>query len=138
VQPHQAYPTKAELIKNTAFGKPHPCHSYTVTPAVEHRLLILLKSDILQDPEAKTFSHSMKNGHIIYQKHRQHKQTNFRALQYYQFGWETQTNVNEKRNHELREACLFYYDFDVAAVQRYAILAINDVALNALQSSKTY
>jgi hypothetical protein len=31
VQPHQVYPTKAELIKNTAFGKPHPCHSYTVT-----------------------------------------------------------------------------------------------------------
>jgi hypothetical protein len=59
-----------------------------------------------------------KNGHIIYQKHGQHEHINFCALRYYQFGWETQTNVNEKRN-ELREACLFYYDFDVAAVQRY-------------------
>jgi hypothetical protein len=98
VQPHQVYPTKAELIKNTAFGKPHPYHLYTVTPAVEHILLILLKSDMLQDPEAKTFSHSMKNGHIIYQKHCQHEQIDFRALRYYQFGWETQTNVNEKRN----------------------------------------
>jgi hypothetical protein len=84
VQPHQIYPTKAELIKNAAFGKPHPCHSYTVTPAVEHILLILLKSDLLQDPEAKTFSHSMKNGHVIYQKYRQYQQIDFVALLYYQ------------------------------------------------------
>jgi hypothetical protein len=63
--PHQVYPSKTELIQDTAFGKPHPCHSYTVTPAIQHLLIILLKFNLLEEQDAKNFSLTMKNGDII-------------------------------------------------------------------------
>jgi hypothetical protein len=114
----EVYPSKAELIREKAFGKPNVCHSYTVTPAFPQVVLPLFKSGFLGQIDTFRVCKAVKGALTVLNKWRRYHRMDFRPLQLMPFEWEAQAMVNEQKQI-LREACLFYYDFDVAAVQRY-------------------
>jgi hypothetical protein len=117
--PSSVHPSKADLTAKKAFGKPHICHSYTVTPGFPQIVLLLFKSKFLEPRSQASFFAALPRSLLIFKKWQTYRDIDFRAIRYYNFDWENSSTLNTDRQF-LREACLFHYDLCLATLQRYS------------------
>jgi hypothetical protein len=117
INPSNVYPTKSQLINETAFGKPNILKSYTVIPAMQSILCPLFKSGYVDTASIIFICHAIPNAKFLLKKIQEYAQWDFRCLRHPNFDWESKSVNNEREKH--REACLIYYDCSIEAVQRY-------------------
>ena len=73
----EVYPSKAELIREKAFGKPNVCHSYTVSPEFSQVVLPLFKSEFLNQIETFRVCKATKGALNVLNKWRRYQRMDF-------------------------------------------------------------
>ena len=112
------YPTKAQLIKNTRFGKPDGNHSYTTEKVFDHTLLHVLKSGFLEDADTKALKNVRVDFEVLVDMLEWSKDVNFETLKLGSDRYRTQEEITSTRK-QLLAACLLHYDLHIPSVIRY-------------------
>jgi hypothetical protein len=118
IDPSTLYPTKAQLINSTKFGKSHKHKMYKTQITAPHILLPLLKSGFLSEPTIQTIRQADLRTKNLVDGWREFRDIDFRRIRVPTFDWENEDGVNRDKMR-MRTAALFHYDLDLAAVQRY-------------------
>ena len=124
VKPEETYPSRAKLIRCRAFGKPCISKSYSVEKSFRQCCVILWK--MMDDQSCNNLAEALgEEGIAMLKKSRQHRRTDFSALQLLPFDWDIEDDdpAIEKKimkyKRDLNDACLIHYDMDTEAVQRF-------------------
>jgi hypothetical protein len=118
IDPCTLYPTKAQLIHSTKFGKSHKQKMYKTQTTAPHILLPLLKSGFLSEVTIQVIRQADPRTKNLVDGWREFRDLDFRRIRVPTFDWENEDGVNRDKMR-MRTAALFHYDLNLAAVQQY-------------------
>jgi hypothetical protein len=103
--------------KEQSFGKDNILQSFTTEPVLLHITLPVLKQGFLDDHDMNNlFRASPSIGHL-WSEYERVKDIDWSPLREPNPNWQTQERIDQHRV-DMRLACLFHYDMDLAAVHR--------------------
>jgi hypothetical protein len=82
VDPKTVYPSRGDLVKETAFGKPNVLKSYTVIPALPQILCHIFKSFFLDEESKKNLCAAIPKAQFLLNKIIEYQQWDFRCLRH--------------------------------------------------------
>lgn len=111
-------PRAYELQRQQPFGKDTVEQSFTCDKSFFHIVLILYKSKLLVKDDLKSLWQAYSETRQLWREWKRVKRLPFWELRQPNPGWHNQENIDQYRV-DLRMACLFHYDLDLAAVMRF-------------------
>lgn len=111
-------PKAYELQKQQQFGKDTVNQSFTCDKSFLHIALHLYKCKYLTRTDFKKVWTAVPITRRLYRDWKRTKNLPFWELRNPNPNWQTQEEIDDKRV-DMRMACLFHYNFDLAAVQRF-------------------
>jgi hypothetical protein len=115
---HSRIPKAYELARIQKFGKDNLDLTYTSEATFPHTLLILYKGNWIPPEDRRNLWQAWQPAKRLWQEWHRVKDINFWPLRDPYLGWKTQKKF-DKRRLNMRTACLFHYDLDLAAVMRF-------------------
>lgn len=104
--------------KRQSFGKDNLSQTYTTEPVLFHIVLPVLKQGFLTPDDIQNLSKASSPIGKLWSEYQRVKDLDWTALCENNPNWQTQEKIDDHRV-DLRMAMLFYYDMDLAAVQRH-------------------
>jgi hypothetical protein len=111
-------PTNVQTMLNQDFGKPNLKQTFTADARFRHVLAPLFRSGFLQKVDYKSLSKAGGEARTFTDLWHEYSRVDFRPLQGFPKGWESETEVNSKRVRWTTAAVL-HVDVDLAATVRW-------------------